>query len=281
MLQINKSLKLLEVSENGVCMHLASVFCSIIVGLQHNNTLVNMSLSVDSITAADQDTVRSLTKMLQVNKSLTCLHLSLNFESGARCIYEGLQHNTSLVNLSIHNNSITATDPDTVISLTKMLQENNVLTHLDLSQNGLSDSGARCIFEGLQHNTTLVSLSLHDNNITAVTARSLTKMLQINKSLTHLDLSYNQFDDQMILCIFQGLEHNTTLLHLNLYSTGITDRNAEYIGQALKSNCTLQSLDIAHNSSLGDKGNFSILDSLMFNEFCQNLQISLEMLQKC
>ena len=89
MLQINKSLKLLEVSENGVCMHLAPVFCSIIVGLQHNNTLVNMSLSVDSITAADQDTDRSLTKMLQVNKSLTCLHLSLNFESGARCMYEG------------------------------------------------------------------------------------------------------------------------------------------------------------------------------------------------
>ena len=68
-----------------------------------------------------------------------------------------------------------------------------------------SDTGARCIFEGLQFNNTLVNLSLNRTSITATnpdTARSLTTMLKINKSLTHLDLSSidNVPADQIIQC---------------------------------------------------------------------------------
>ena len=46
-------------------------------------------------------------------------------------------------------------------ALNKMLQVNKSLTHLDLSNNSIfTDSGPRCVFEGLQHNSTLVNLNL-------------------------------------------------------------------------------------------------------------------------
>ena len=65
-----------------------------------------------------------------------------------------------------------------------MLQVNKSLTHIDFSSNEtFSDSGARCIFEGLQHNTTLVNMNLCSTGIKATdpgTARSLTKVLQVN-----------------------------------------------------------------------------------------------------
>ena len=181
MLQINTSLKYLEVSGK----ELDQLFVTfddpqthprldrslsdsgarcIFEGLQHNTTLVNLSLCKNGITATNPDTARSLTKMLQVNKSLTHLDLSQNrlCDSVLHYIFEGVHHNTSLVNLSLRKNCITATDLDTARSLTKMLQVNKSLTHLDLLQNDLSDSGACCIFEGLQRCSELLSRRVND-----------------------------------------------------------------------------------------------------------------------
>ena len=58
----------------------------------------------------------ALSKILEVNKSITHLDLSNNSrlsDSGARCIFEGLQHNTALLNLNLCHTCIKATDPDT------------------------------------------------------------------------------------------------------------------------------------------------------------------------
>ena len=128
-----------------------------------------------------------------------------------------------------------------------MIQVNKSLTHLDLSRNvTFSDSGARCIFEGLQHNATLVNLNLSSTGITATdsdTARYLTKMLQVNKSLTHLDLSsIKTFSDSGAHCIFEGLRDNTALTSLYLNSNGITGTDAECIAQAMRCNRSLQTL---------------------------------------
>ena len=149
LLQTNQSLRYLDLSSNSI------LDSSFFEGLQRNTNLVKLNLSNTGITAA-----RSLTTLLRVNKSLTYLDLSSNLtsDSGARCIFEGLQHNTTLVNLNLSHTGIPIADPDTARSLTKMLQVNKSLTHLDLSRNHtLSDSGARYIFVGLQHNTTLVN----------------------------------------------------------------------------------------------------------------------------
>ena len=280
MLQVNKSLTHLDLSNNDQISD-SGARC-IFEGLQHNTALINLNLSQTGVSAIDPDTARSLTKMLQVNKSLTHLDLSNNdqiSDSGARCIFEGLQHNTALINLNLSQTGVSAIDPDTARSLTKMLQVNKSLTHLDLSKNKLSDSGDHSIFEGLQYNTTLVNLNLSHTGTMVLnpdTALSLTKMLQENKSLKHLNLSHH-FNNtvQMIMCIFEGLKHNSTLHYLDLHGvTCITDSTAEHISGALQLNCTLQTLDISECLFLGHSGIDLILESLMFNSTLQTLYVS-------
>ena len=261
---------------------------SISEALQTNTSLTKLSLPHMSLYHTKQNG-SALTKMLQVNKSLTDLDLSNNSaisDSGARCIFEGLQHNTVLVNLNLSQTSITATDPNTAGSLTKMLQVNKSLTHLDLSNNiTFSDSGARCIFEGLQHNTTLVNVNLSHTGIAAITpntARSLTTMLQVNQSLKYLHLS-NYFshkitDFGIISCIFKGLEHNTSLCYLDLHVVSSFSyihpvTTAEHIARALKSNCSLHTLNIAGWRFLGRNGISLILDSLMINSTLKTLYV--------
>ena len=68
--------------------------------------------------------------MLKVNKTLTHLDLSCNAlfsDFGAHCIFQGLQHNTTLVSLDLSGTQIAATE-DTVKTLTKMLDVNK--THI-------------------------------------------------------------------------------------------------------------------------------------------------------
>ena len=283
MLQINNSLTHLNLSQLKNFSD-SGAYC-VFKGLQHNTTLVNLNLSNCDITATDPDTARSLTEMLQINNSLTHLNLSQlkNFSDlGAYCVFKGLQHNTTLVNLNLSNCDITATDPDTARSLTEMLQINNSLTHLNLSQlKNFSDSGAYCVFKGLQHNTNLMNLNLSNCDITATdpdTARSLTKMLQINNSLTHLNLSRNdRFSESGARCIFEGLEHISTLVYLNLCRTNITATDpdtARSLTEMLKVNNSLTHLNLSQLKNFSDSGACCVFKGLQHNTTLVNLNLS-------
>ena len=249
MLQVNKTLTYLDLSHNEKFSD-SGAYC-VFQDLQHNTSLVHLNLSNTGLVAT-KDTAQALTTMLQVNKTLTHLDLSQNekfSDSGAYCVFQGLQCNTSLVHLNLSNTGLVATK-DTAQALTTMFQVNKTLTHLDLSANCKFLAGANYFFESLQYNTTLVHLNLSYTGLVATedTAQALTAMLQVNKTIKHLDLSVNcTFSDLGAYCVCQGLKHNTTLVYLNLSCTGITDKGAEYIAQALESNCSLQTLDISKN----------------------------------
>ena len=201
----------------------------IVKALQTNSSLTRLRL-IYMYLRYTEDIGRALFKMLQVNKSLTHFELLLNnsFSRGTRCIFEGLQYNTSLVDLHlrVRETGMTATDPDTAESFFNMLKVNESLTHLDLSDYESFSLEAFYIFEGLQHNTSLVNLKLCNTGITAAdpdrTAVSLIEMLKVNKSLTHLDLSECESLSLGAHCIFEGLQHNTSLVSLNLCSSSIT-----------------------------------------------------------
>ena len=244
----------------------------LIKGLQHNSALVHLNLSNTGL-VANKDTAQALTTMLQVNRTLTHLNLSINekfSDSGAYCVFQGLQHNTSLVHLNLSNTGLVATE-DTAQALTKMLQVNKTLTHLYLSHNEkFSDSGAYCVFQSLQHNTSLVHLNLRITGLVATgdTAQALTTMLQVNKTLTHLDLSNNQkFLDSGAYCVFQGLQHNITLVHLNLGNTGlvVTEDTTQTLTKMLQVNKTLTHLDLSHNEKFSDSGAYCVFQGLQHN----------------
>ena len=282
MLQENKSLNHLNLSDNGEFSQ-RGVSC-IFNGLQLNTTLTHLTISGDYM-IDDPDRVRSLALMLQVNKSLTYLDLSNSMgfsKSEARCIFESLHQNVSLVSLNLSRIDLTVSNPDTAISLTTMLRVNKSLKHLDLSKNtSLSDSGACCIFKGLEHNTSLVSLNLASIGMTTKNPlehfKALTKMLKVNKTLTQLDLSNNSSGRcenlTIISNIFQGLQQNTTLLELRINSMMITDGDAACIAQAMRCNRCLHTLHM-RSPFISGEGLSCILDSLKFNTSLKVLHLS-------
>ena len=293
--RVNKSLTHLDLSNNSKFSD-SGALC-IFEGLQQNSTLVDLNLSQTGLSVTDPNTARSLIEMLQINKSLKHLDLSRNLnmsDLGARCIFEGLQHNTVLVNLNLSQTGVSATDPDTAGSIIKMFQVNKSLTHLDLSRNDYTNSlylevqGLCIVFEGLQHNATLTYLNLSQTCISPIdpnTAKSITEMFQVNKSLTHLDLSKNNYtwsnslySEAQGLCIaFEGLKHNTTLTHLNLSQTCIsaTDPNtARSLTEMLRVNKSLKHLDLSRNDLLSDTIAHSIFKALMHNTTLSSLNLS-------
>ena len=232
MLQVNKSLTHLDLSGNDNITDQCA--CCIFEGLQHNTTLTHLSLSDTSLATSNIDTARCLTKMLQVNKSLTHLDLSGNDTitgSGACCIFEGLQHNTSLVYLNLSYTNVTAKDPRTARSLATMLKVNKCLVHLNLSYTHISSG---CIFEGLQQNSALAGLQHKFFAMDSEIAIGLSK----NKTLRYLDLS-NSFWAKSC-CVF---DHNNEQLNLNLCGVTMDDNIAKCIAEGLESNCSLKSLE--------------------------------------
>ena len=185
--------------------------CCIFQGLQHNKKLTHLNLRGTGLVATG-DIAQALTTMLQVNKTLTHLDLSHNSnfsEQGAYCVFQGLQHNNTLVYLNLSRTGLEMTK-NTARVLATMLQVNNTLTHLDLSNNfTLFALGNWYIFESLQCNTTLVHLHLSKTGlvVTEDTAQALTTMLQVNKTLTHLDLSNNFSMQTVSFMVFRTIPH--------------------------------------------------------------------------
>ena len=255
-------------SDNDALLHITEA-------LQTNSSLTKLTICCTNL----KRTVKidfALTKMLQVNKSLTHLDLSYNkklSDSGAQCIFKGLQHNTALVSLNLSSTGITATDPDTVTSLAIMLQRNNSLKHIDLSRNYISKSANNCIFEALQHNSSLINLILWYQFVKADsdTARSFYKMIQVNSSLTHLDVGCSGFS---IYCTFQALQHNTTLVNLNVssacYMKDMDPDTARSLSKMLRENKSLTHLDLSVRCTLSDGS--SIFEGLQHNTTLVNLK---------
>ena len=215
---------------------------------------INTSVTHLRLYAHSKVHLLALDRMLQENKTLT--HLVLSYSPGlysVKFIFQGLQHNTTLVHLDMSNSQI-STAEHTLQALSEMLRVNKSLTHLDLSNNEhLTNSGAHYIFIGLQHNSTLVNLNLSNTGITATehTQRALGDMLRVNKSLTLLDLSNNEhLTNSGAHYIFIGLQHNSTLVNLNLSNTGITatDHTLQALGEMLPANKSLTHLDLSHRN---------------------------------
>ena len=271
MLQVNKTLVHFDLSNNEKFSD-SGAYC-VFHGLQHNTSLVQLNLSNTGLVATE-DTAQALTTMLQVNKTLVHFDLSNNekfSDSGAYCVFHGLQHNTSLVQLNLSNTGLVATE-DTAQALATMLQVNKTLVHFDLSNNDkFSDSGAYCVLQDLQHNITLVHVNLSNTGLltTKDTARALITILQVNKKLAHFDISYNEKLDSGAYCVFQGLQHNTSLVHLDLSKTGIvaTSDTVQALTTMLQVNETLTHLDLSNNEKFSDLGHYYVFQGLQHNSY--------------
>ena len=78
------------------------------------------------------------------------------------------------------------------------------LTNLDLSSNGISDTGATSLAKVIKVNKTLTDLDLSGDSIGDAGATSIVQAMKVKKTLTYLDLSCNGIIDSGATSIAQA-----------------------------------------------------------------------------
>ncbi|KAG5277971.1 hypothetical protein AALO_G00093430, partial [Alosa alosa] len=136
---------------------------------------------------------KTLVSVLKSSKPLIELDLSNNAigNSGVECLSKGLR--SSKCKLQILRLAGVYVSSISCKSLASVLQSPNSLIELDLSINGLEDSGVLLLSRGLRsHNCKLQILRLSDCKISQKGCNSLASALRSNPShLKELDLSKN------------------------------------------------------------------------------------------
>ena len=176
----------------------------------------------------------------------------------------------TLTNLDLSSNGI---GDSGAASLSQALAINSSLTSLDLSSNGIGDSGAASLSQALAINSSLTSLDLSSNGIGESGAASLSQVLAINSFLTSVDLNSNGIGDSGAASLSQALVSNSSLTSLDLSSNGIGDSGAASLSQVLAINSSLTSLDLSWNW-IGVSGAFSLSQALATNSSLTSLGLS-------
>ena len=276
----NKSLKTLDLSRNLLTSYGVG---KVLVSLAANDTLMEIDLSdnelSDSQTVSDE-TGDEIKDMIKENCTLTKLHLisehnclcpliaekiatglcdntalrvlSLQIkEEGVLVkLFESLQHNQVLNELSIEESLITNILVGS--SIQNMLKCNRSLEILKMGYSSITDEVCKLIADGLSNNKQLKTLNLRGNRICSSGMISLFQVLDTNKCcLKELDVSLN--------CASQwGVSDGTQLdriLATNSSLEVLIISDGGYFGEwfglelfkGLKGNSKLHTLDISRN----------------------------------
>ena len=213
-------------------------------------------------------------------------------EHGLKYIAEALLTNCSLVELDLANCSLEITQESGPV-LCQMLKRNQTLRYLNLSDNdGVTDTGAFFIAEGLEVNTSLRALwlSVWDS---AKAVESISQALTVNTTLKALGLSWNDVplgetdvDTLSLKCeqnhkrlksISECLLTNCNLVELHLQdciAVEITQESGQVLCQMLQRNKTLIDLNLNENRGVSDTGTFFIAEGLKLNTSLRALWLS-------
>lgn len=101
-------------------------------------------------------------------------------------------------------------------AIAEVLQENQSLKKLDLSNNCFGDEGAVILANALEMNNVLMHINVSRNQISDTGAIAFSKMLHVNKTLRVLNLRANKIGREGFDLLSEALEKNSILEKLLL-----------------------------------------------------------------
>ncbi|PFX17067.1 Protein NLRC3 [Stylophora pistillata] len=248
---------------------------------------------VDEITASGYDFTLSsrflfvMFELLNGNCKLNKLTWKLSV-SAAAALANVLQTSHTLKHLLLANGSC-------ITSLTRPLQANRTVTHLNTREAGVGDMEVKAPGTVLQSNTTLTHLCLAENKITHIRVEALAEALKSNRVLENLDIGMNYTGDKGAVALSQALESNRALrawkgsavklfsasfmpgvwLFSSFPASHFGDSSAEAFSKALQSRDTqLTRLDLSH-TSIHSSCVIILAEALRVNGTLERLDLSL------
>ena len=261
MLNVNKTLKVLNLYGCGLTNELASYFAS---GLAQNHSTTKVELCSNNIGS-----------------------------TGAVHIFRSLEHNTSLKELDLSGNSqLAGGDSEAVgCAIERMLNVNKTLKVLNLSDCNVTDPIVKHILTGLTKNTSLVMLNVRSPKLSGSCAVSLLQQMTTHPSLSItvgvvdvLGFGWVKMDRGSLWCVigdmipencvefFRAL-NNSDLKISVLNVVHLTNKTAEHFAVGLAESQSIQTLKLEH-CNITSAGAVSIFRSLEHNNTLEILDLS-------
>ncbi|XP_041832249.1 leucine-rich repeat-containing protein 74A-like [Melanotaenia boesemani] len=171
------------------------------------------------------------------------LYLQACQQTGTLPVSQVLHHmNEETLNLNHYG-----LGPQRAKALAIALQNNNVVTHLELQNNDLGAEGAYYLMEMLETNPFIQSLNLSMNQLGLEGARVISKILINNLNITSIKLSGNDLDDAAAECLSESLQRNSAIKELNLSSNIFSEAEGKHLGDMLDDTC-IEVLNLSWNN---------------------------------
>ena len=222
----------------------------------NNSGLKVSKLNVRNLTA---QTAEHFSIGLAESQSVLTLKLKLNSISSIVVGSIALEHNTSLEELDLSDNSQLAEGDSEAVgcAIAKMLKINKTLKVLCLTNCGLDTVVATHIFKSLEFNTSLEEFDFSENSQLAegdseVVGCAIERMLSVNKTLKVLNLNDCRLTNEVASYFANGLAQNHSVRKVILHSNNIGSTGTVSIFTSLEHNTSLEELDLSENSQLAE-----------------------------
>jgi len=240
--------------------------------LTRNHTIQQLILWHNNLTDKDFE---ALFEALYYNRGVRRVYLSGNrFKEKLRAAL-WISTSTTLTHLHLSDCGIT---DEGAIGIADGLLLNHSVIYLDLSENRIEEQGIVAFAWMLQENSTLESLILASHPTTLQgthqwieASEVMAEALRINQTLKALDLSHRQSLDMTLL--LEGLKENRALVTLDCWRTNVKTEGATVLSYALAYHPTLRNLCL-HNCCIDEDGLDLIAQALAMNDTLRTLDLS-------
>eukprot|EP00873_Tetraselmis_striata_P022615 jgi/Tetstr1/442879/TSEL_030942.t1 len=277
-LAVNMSLKRVNLRGNGIGPEGAEALSS---ALMKNQVIETVVLTDNPLTPAG---ARAIGAALLSRATLQRVDIDEHYNTDAQTVMETVEKMYRRMQDMEQLNFTGAfhLKVDGIQALTTMLaaqaKNGRKLTNLDLTGNGIGDSGLEALTKGLlKKATALRGLSLAGNGITAAMAQAAMLALAEHQSgLQKLDLSGNSFGMEESVSLVETLSKISSLSEVNLSGNSIGPSGAEAVKLLLQnsngSHVRLECVNLAFNG-IGDQGAHLMADALMTNPCVKELDL--------